>query len=74
MLNRGTLELVANRRYNHGSKPLGEYLETLQPGVDLAILVLQPAGGGEINGLESAIRIDRRARPVSYRTAPARSP
>ena len=57
VMNRGTLELVANRRYNHGSKQLWEYLETLRPGVDLAILVLQPAEGGEINGLEKAARL-----------------
>ena len=56
VLDRGTLELVANRRYNHASKPLQEYLATLHPGVDLAILVLQPDAGGEINGLESATK------------------
>jgi hypothetical protein len=57
VLNRNTLEFVANRRFNHGIKQTREYLETLKPGVDLAILVLQPDVGGEVLNLESATKL-----------------
>jgi len=56
VLDRGTLELVANRRYGNEPQAIAEYLGKLQTGVDLAVLVLQPGGSGEVDGLESALK------------------
>lgn len=56
VLKRDTLELVANRRYGNEPKAIDDYLGKLQPGVDLAILVLQPGGSGEVDGLEAALK------------------
>lgn len=56
VLDRGTLEFVADKKFDHAG-PLQSYLASLQPGVDLAILALQPEAGGPVDFLGPALKL-----------------